>query len=276
MTLSVVIPTCSRPGSLLICLDRLKDAGEIIVSDDGAETVQELISQFPNAKWVRGPRRGPAANRNNGARYAAGNWLVFIDDDCSPDPAWLHEMERATQDADVVEGKTICPNRSDGFLEEVVENLNGGLLWSCNLAIRRESFDELKGFDEDFLAPGGEDLEFAWRTKQRHFRVRFAAGAVVQHPVRRITLWTAIRRVFQIRWHLLYRLKIERPAFAFLQEILDFLRVTARVLTMPGATKSHRFHLLLRWLLLPLWVPYLIYWEIIFRCRAAGPCRRHL
>ena len=176
-------------------------------------------------------------------------------------------MQRATKDCDVVEGKTICADRTDGFLEEVVENLNGDSLWSCNLAIRRVLFDELKGFDEDFLEAGGEDLEFAWRVKQKRLCVRFAAGAVVQHPARRISLWQAIRRVFQIRWHLLYRLKTTRPAFAFVQEGLDFLRVTARVLTKPGATNSQRFHLLLRWLLLPLWVPYLVYWEIIFRNR---------
>jgi glycosyltransferase involved in cell wall biosynthesis len=267
MTLSVVIPTCGRPGSLLTCLDRLKDATEIIVTDDGAETTQELIRQFSNAKWMRGPRRGPAANRNNGARCATGDWLVFVDDDCVPNSSWLLEMQRATKDSDVVEGKTICPDQTSGLLEEVVENLNGDSLWSCNLAIRRDLFDELNGFDEDFLEPGGEDLEFGWRVKQRRLRARFAAGAVVQHPVRRISLWQAIRRVFQIRWHLLYRLKTTRPACGVTQEILDFLRASARSFMRPGGTKSHRFHLLLRWILIPLWIPYLVYWEIVFRSR---------
>jgi glycosyltransferase involved in cell wall biosynthesis len=273
MTLSVVIPTSGRPESLLTCLDRLKDATEIIVTDDGAETTQELTQQFSNAKWVRGPRRGPAANRNNGSRYATGDWLAFVDDDCVPDSSWLLEVQRATKDSDVVEGKTICPDQADGLLEEVVENLNGDSLWSCNLAIRRDLFDELNGFDEDFLEPGGEDLEFGWRVKQRRLRVRFAARAVVQHPVRRISLWQAIRRVFQIRWHLLYRLKTTRPAFAFVEEVLDFLRVTAHMRTVSGVTNSQRFHLLLRWLFLPLWVPYLVCWEIIFRSRLRAAAR---
>ena len=33
-------------------------------------------------------------------------------------------------------------------LEEVVENVTGDLLWSCNLAVRRDLFEQLGGFDE--------------------------------------------------------------------------------------------------------------------------------
>jgi glycosyltransferase involved in cell wall biosynthesis len=267
MTLSVVVPTKDRGESLPACLERLKDAREIIVSDDGEVSVQPIVRRFSNVRWVQGPRRGPAANRNNGARYATGDWLAFVDDDCIPEQSWLVEMERAMADTDVIEGKTICPDRMNRFLEEVVENLSGDLLWSCNLAIRRELFDALKGFDEDFLEAGGEDLEFAWRVRKKKLRVRFASQAIVQHPARRVSLWKAIYRVFQIRWHLLYRLKTGYPACAAAQEILDFLRVTVRTSLTRNRTKSQLFHLLLRWLLLPFWVPCLICWEIVFRRR---------
>jgi glycosyltransferase involved in cell wall biosynthesis len=93
---SVIIPTYHRNDLLAKCLDCLApgvqtlpaDQYEVIVSDDGYEsTAQEMIQQnYPWVKWVAGFRKGPAANRNNGAKYATGEWLAFTDDDCLPDP----------------------------------------------------------------------------------------------------------------------------------------------------------------------------------------------
>src|SRR5215204_1583505 len=112
--ISIVIPTCDRPEFLSACLAALASgrqvgmqisgeepgasdsqacgqrvsAGiyEVIVSDDSYKvgTRQMVESQFPWVHWRSGPRRGPAANRNSGARAGHGRWLIFIDDDCVP------------------------------------------------------------------------------------------------------------------------------------------------------------------------------------------------
>ena len=81
--ISVVIPTRHRNDPLAECLARLApgvqtlaaDRYEVIVTDDGsAETSADVVRQrFPWARWAAGPRRGPAANRNNGARQARGS-----------------------------------------------------------------------------------------------------------------------------------------------------------------------------------------------------------
>ena len=57
--------------------------------------------------------------------------------------------------------KAVYLGRTDHPLEEIVENVTGDLLWSCNLAIRHDLFERLGGFNEDFLEAGGEDVEFA-------------------------------------------------------------------------------------------------------------------
>src|SRR5260221_10177556 len=95
MLISVIIPTCNRNDLLGKCLEKLQygiqnlsmDEYEVIVSDDGiGNAAKEFIAtSFPWAKWVEGPKRGPAANRNNGAKHAEGEWLVFVDDDVIPD-----------------------------------------------------------------------------------------------------------------------------------------------------------------------------------------------
>jgi GT2 family glycosyltransferase len=268
--ISVVIPTCERSELLARCLEQLAGAGEVIVSDDGrsADARQLILSRFPKVRWLEGPRRGPAANRNYGARYASGEWLAFVDDDCIPDSAWLNEISRATPVAEVIEGRTVCFGRTSHPLEEVVENVNGGVLWSCNLAIRRDLFEKLGGFDEDFLEPGGEDMEFAWRIRKMKMHVSYASTAIVYHPARRLSLPKWISRVFRLRWHLLYRLKVTRTSCATLSEVVDLLRLTARTVRMHERTRvQSAFHLILHWTLLPVWAPYLGFWEIKFRKR---------
>jgi GT2 family glycosyltransferase len=269
--ISVIIPTCERTEPLGQCLAQLEGAAEIIVSDDGQtfHTRQLLECRFPNVRWLPGPRRGPAANRNHGARYAKGDWLAFLDDDCIPDRCWLNEISRVISTADVIEGKTVCPVKTNHPLEEVIENVTGDLLWSCNLAIRRDLFEKLGRFDEDFLEAGGEDLALAWRIREMKLTVRFAPNAIVYHPARQLSVSKWIYRVFQSRWHLLYRLKVSNVSCATLHEILDLFRVTKRAVLLKERSRQLFIRLMLQWILLPIWVPYLIYCEIRFRRKLA-------
>src|SRR5262249_6836599 len=218
-----------------------------------------------------GARRGPAANRNFAARHASGDHLAFIDDDCIPDKRWVSRMRTALATAVLVEGRTICTDKTGRILEETVENLSGNLLWSCNFGIRRELFLELGGFDEDFTEAGGEDLEFSWRVKQRGVPIQFASEAVVSHPARQLSVRRWIYRLFQDRWHLLYRLKTTRTRFAVVSECKDLVRVTARLILHDGRKGgwTRAVSISMRWILFPLWFAYLLKWEVRFRRRPA-------
>lgn len=205
MNFSVVIPTCDRPDSLALCLERLApgaqtlpaDAYEVIVSDDGksAATAALVRERFPWARWERGPQRGPAANRNHGATLARGDWLVFTDDDCLPDAGWLAAYARAAApDTNVIEGRTRAPGPRLHPLDDCPANEHGGNLWSCNFAIRRALFAELRGFDERFPYPAMEDAELNARLQKRGERVTFVPDALVVHPWKRIRNWSEHRR----------------------------------------------------------------------------------
>jgi GT2 family glycosyltransferase len=197
MKISVVIPTCDRPDALAACLLRLApdlqalpaDAFEIIVSDDGrGQPVSAVLGpEFPGVRWVAGPRRGPAANRNAGALAAGGELLVFLDDDCLPEPGLLSAYAAAFADPalQAAEGR-ISPDREPNRLDEVAPvNENGGVFWSCNVALRRDLFERIGGFDERFPHAAMEDVELRNRLRLLKVRIAFLPGAAVIHPLRR-------------------------------------------------------------------------------------------
>jgi GT2 family glycosyltransferase len=269
MKMSIIIPTCNRPRRLLNCLSALRGADEIVVSDDSvtSESYRLIQAKFQNVIWIQGPRRGPAANRNHGAAHATGDWLAFLDDDCLPAANWLSEIRNVAKRSDVVEGKTICPNKTNHPFEDIVENLSGDLLWSCNLALRRSLFEDIGGFDEDFLIAGGEDLEFGSRLRQCAKQITFIPEAVVFHPARRLTFVGLVNKAFQMHWHILYRLKIDASRFATSDEVFDLFRHTARQMLAPSAKRNLQgiARLLITWSVLPLWILYLSVWEMRFR-----------
>jgi GT2 family glycosyltransferase len=206
---SVIIPTCHRPRALVRCLATLAPgaqagmtlmhrnsanldhqssaAYEVIVTDDGSLNVEEriLLEEFPWAQWVNGPKRGPAANRNHGAEGAAGDWLVFLDDDCIPEATLLAAYQSATASGcAVLEGMTLSEGTRNAADMESPVNTSGGHLWSCNFAIRRQVFAELGGFDENFVSPVMEDVEMLTRLSKAGYQTLFVSAASVLHPWR--------------------------------------------------------------------------------------------
>ncbi len=204
---SVIIPTYHRNDLLAKCLDCLApnvqtlpvEQYEVIVSDDGSQTTaQEIIrDRYPWAKWVAGSRQGPAANRNNGARYAKGEWLVFTDDDCLPDPQWLEAYAKAvvTEPSCLVfEGRTYVDRPRRTLAEISPANESGGYLWSCNFAIQRQLFESISGFDERFPYAAMEDVDLRRRLTKAGYKFSFIKTASVCHPWRYKGGWKKLKQ----------------------------------------------------------------------------------
>jgi GT2 family glycosyltransferase len=295
----VIIPTCNRPRQLSACLECLRpgtqtlaaDQYEIIVSDDAAGRHAEnaLAPRFPFVRWAAGPARGPAANRNHGARLAAGDWLVFLDDDCLPEPAWLDGFQREIlrSNAGLIEGRTVSLGNTGHPLEERVENPSGGLFWSCNLAVKRDLFVRSGGFDEDFQEPAFEDMEFAERMRGSGVTTAFTRDAVVGHPVRQLSIKQLWRRALMVRWLCLYHLKtrggiLERNGFSRAFQIAteqsaNFLRIQWKAVRTFNSGEWRRELFLLGWrtATFPVVLPWMIFWDARFRRQLSKQvCRR--
>ena len=207
--ISVIIPTYHRNDLLASCLDWLSpsvqllsaDQYEVIVSDDGTHsTAENMIKElYAWVRWVQGPRQGsPAANRNCGASHAIGEWLVFTDDDCLPVHDWLVVFSVAMYNqAIALEGAIHPDNNKKIDMSECPINLTGGCFWTANVAVRRDIFIEVNGFDEGYPAAAYEDIDLYLRL-QKIGEIPFISEAKVIHPVRVMNLYSAIKRIPKI------------------------------------------------------------------------------
>lgn len=182
---------------LALCLDRLApgkqtmDASfyEVIVTDDGKNNeAKELVHQnYSWAKWVEGPKKGPAANRNNGAKYSIGIWIVFLDDDCLPETGLLNNYRWAieTYPNQIFEGSIFPSGKRPGPRYYAPLNTQGGVLWSCNFCISNKLFSFNQGFDEGFKYAHLEDKEFYQRLLSNKEEIKFVKECKVIHPWRK-------------------------------------------------------------------------------------------
>jgi GT2 family glycosyltransferase len=221
---SIIIPTYNRNEFLTNCLDSLlfensmnSEDYEVIVTDDSKDNIaKELIEQnYPSVKWVEGPKKGPAANRNNGAKRAVGEWLMFLDDDCLPQKEWLWSYINAIKSSEndlVFEGSTKPDRRRRRFDEEAPLNLKGNNLWSCNFAINAALFAQLNGFDENFPFAAMEDIDFHKRVLNKT-HIIFLPQAVVIHPWRRVKPFVSFKK--HLKSHQFFANKHTKKDFDF-------------------------------------------------------------
>ena len=193
MFISVVIPTYNLLEDCIKALDPSVQnpscSYEVIVSDDKipSDAKKMIDEKYPWAIWVEGPHKGVAANRNNGVKYAKGDWIVFIDNDCIPDINLINTYIKAIADNPeilVFEG-CISPDRERRhFLEEAPLNESGGCFWTCNVMLQKDYFvNTIKGFDENFYMYR-EDVDIRERIKLDGQPILFIKEAYVIHPWR--------------------------------------------------------------------------------------------
>jgi len=201
-TLSVILPTYNRCSSLQRTLTSLlaqtlsSDGYEVIVVDDGSvDGTRDCVARYPQVKFIHQDHRGPAAARNRGACAAAGDILVFIDDDCTAPADWLQRVRDyfSRTDRAVCGGKTInaaANHYLSGVHQFIIDYwqaaVNRGqgqdlFLTSNNLAVRRPVFEQVHGFDEKILRAGAEDRRLVQAIHDNGWRVDFLADLVIYH-----------------------------------------------------------------------------------------------
>lgn len=207
---TVVIPTYERVAVLLETLRALskvrypRGRWEAVVVDDGSghETLATISGWIKEAgapvRLLRQAHRGPAAARNLGAREAAGDVLIFLDNDCLVPLEFIerHLHVLKTNPGSWVVGRLVHAQalRSTPFgryrddcweafhrshPEGLVSKTAG--MTAANLALPAADFARLGGFDEGFSIASCEDWDLAWRARAAGIRVLYDPCNVALH-----------------------------------------------------------------------------------------------
>jgi GT2 family glycosyltransferase len=159
------------------------------------------ISEGPHADTYRlvvqhdEHRDGFASTCNLGAKETADT-LVFLNDDTIPQPGWLEGLVGAAESHGIAGSRLLYPDgtvqHSGVFLRRHVSGLVAynrrkeapsgevpAVTGAC-LAIRRDLWDELGGFDEAFVN-GYEDVDLCLRARQSGHAVWYCADSTVIH-----------------------------------------------------------------------------------------------
>ncbi len=200
---SIIIPTYNRPEKLSACIQAVSTLDyparrfEVIVVDDGTlsdlEPVLAPYRETLDLKLIVQDHGGPASARNRGAEEASGDYLAFTDDDCRPRKEWLQSFAgQFTRSADrVLGGRTVNALVDNPFstASQVLVSyicdyfLKKGapIFPSNNLALSRENFHRVGGFDTRFPFAAGEDREICDRCLSHGSKFIFVEDAVMDH-----------------------------------------------------------------------------------------------
>lgn len=201
---SIIIPTHKRPQQIVRCLKAICDLNypidkfEVIVVDDGATLPPELIENFRNnlnLTFHQQKQAGPAQARNKGAELSSFEFLAFTDDDCLPDKNWLLNFsEKLSQTSEVCVGgrvtnaleKNLFSAASQhlvDYLHDYFKEKNDKMFFftSNNIALPKNTFEKLGGFDSNYPLPAAEDRDFCKRLLEQNFRLVYQPQALVRH-----------------------------------------------------------------------------------------------
>ena len=209
---SIVIPVYGQLPYTLNCIDSLllhrsRYSFEIIVIDDvSPDETAQFLPLVDGIRYYRQPRNGGFIKScNAGASLANGRFIVMLNNDTRVVEGWLDEL---------LDSFTLWPRAGlvgsklfyhDGSLQEA-----GGIIWrdgsswnygrnddpnrpqycyarqvdyisGCSIALPRELWDDLDGFDELFMPAYCEDADLALRVCAAGKQVWFQPRSRIIH-----------------------------------------------------------------------------------------------
>lgn len=181
---------------------------EVVLIDNGSQdnSVDFTREEFPNVRIIRhGENLGFCQGYNLAVEAVQAAFLVFLNNDTVVEQGWLEPLIgclHGESDVAIATSKIL-------FLGSRTINMAGGILklWTgpadlgygqdesllerlgaiepfygsgAAMAIRRDLFQLVGGFDRDYFAYG-EDLDLSWRLRLIGYRVRLVRESVVHH-----------------------------------------------------------------------------------------------
>jgi GT2 family glycosyltransferase len=220
---SVVIVNYNAGEKLIRCLGSVSSSlsaeAELILVDNASSdgSLENAVARFPHLKVLRSAANGGfGAGANLGARSSRGEHLVFLNPDTFVEPGWVEGLlEPLARDskaglatskilqADDPGRVSACGNsvhisgltlaRGMGAPREAFRDVEPvDAVSGAAFAIRRDLFERLGGFDEDFFLYV-EDTDLSLRARLGGWQCLLAPESVVYHDY---TFRLTARKVF--------------------------------------------------------------------------------
>ena len=190
-----------------LLLHRSETRFEVIVVDDASNDGSfEFLSGIEGLRLIRMPiQSGYVYACNKGAEQARAEMLVFLNNDTVVQAGWLDTLVKLFMqfpDTGISGAKLLYPN---GLLQEAGGAVfKEGSVWNIGrfeqadnarfnyvrevdcvsgavLAIRKNVFDEMKGFDPHFAPGYFEDTDLSMRVRQSGLKIRYQPFSHVVH-----------------------------------------------------------------------------------------------
>jgi GT2 family glycosyltransferase len=212
-TCSVIIPVHNKASLTRQCLDTMLTQTEpvikreIIVVDDGSsDATPRLLASYGDRITVitNAPGRGFAGACNAGAAAAAGEYLIFLNNDTVPEDGWLAALAAYAQAhpaAGIIGAKLLYPDDSiqhagvaigyDRYPRHIYvgfpsthpavnKSRQFQAVTAACLLIRRTLWEELGGFDTGYRN-GWEDVDLCLRARVAGAEVHYCHESVIYH-----------------------------------------------------------------------------------------------
>ncbi len=210
MKTSIIIPNYKNLEYTKRCIEAIRKNTqgdfEIIVVDDnsGDGSAEYLKSQKDIKSFINSENLGFAKNCNRGARESNGDIFLFLNNDTEVHTGWMEAIESVFEkDKQIAAvgvkllfpdgiiqhaGVVISPDKTPRHIyyqapadsPSVNKEREFQVVTAACVAIRREVFEKVSGFDEAFKN-GLEDVDLCLKIKGLGYKIMYTPKAVVTH-----------------------------------------------------------------------------------------------
>ncbi len=214
--ISIIISTYNRPNNVIEIIKLInkqlyvKKNIEVLICDSNSNGNLKILNFIKNfksldIKYLNLKKNHQAFKRNQGAKYARGNYLIFLDDDCFPERNFLFDYYKKLKlrkkrfiycgEVKYIQNYKITNLikfrnfRSKKFqrpyeLISVKNFVTMNMGFSKNLLKNYEKF-----FDNRFSYYGFEDFELAYRLKKKGILIELIKAKILHKDFRNFKVW---------------------------------------------------------------------------------------
>lgn len=213
--LSIIIPTLNEEKYLPKLIANIKEQSfnnyEIIISDGNSSDQTRLIAQAAGCKVVNSFDRHPSFQRNNGAKIAQGEVLLFLDADVRLPANFLTVAYQDFNSRKLDFAGFYLKFDSTKIIYKIYNIIYyllfypsqyfKPLLVGAAIIVKKSAHEKVNGFDQSIVV--GEDFDYAWRLGKKH-RFRMIKSTYFYYSPRRWEKEGHLKTIFKLIFLAIY------------------------------------------------------------------------